>query len=166
MVIQYLLGKTVYISSQAFNDRSFLFSKNLWPFFCLVWRVMTGTCRPKVACVQTPGGVCTEISRKTSTKCARWNPDIRSLIKRWILYFLFFYLPQPLAESGETRTRLTTAIHRRLFPRFFLCLYTGYILPILDLNLESWNMRVCKRNCRFSSKWIRKKAKYANSKLT
>ena len=39
--------------------------------------VMTGTCRP-------PGAVCTQASRKTPTQCLRWNPDIRSLIKRWI----------------------------------------------------------------------------------
>ena len=38
---------------------------------------MTGTCRP-------PGAVCTQASRKTPTQCPRWNPDIRSLIKRWI----------------------------------------------------------------------------------
>ena len=165
MVIQYLLGKTVYISSQAFNDRSFLFSKNLWPFFCLVLRVMTGTCRPKVACVQTPGGVCTEISRKTSTQCARWNPDIRSLIKRWFLYFLFFYYHSHWQRArGKENTINDGDSQMSLSPIFSLFVHR---LHFADFGLDSGmviegNMTVCKRNCSFSSKWIRKKAKYAN----
>ena len=53
--------------------------------------------------VQTPWCICNKPN--IFTQCPRSNLDIRSLIKRWILYVLLFYLRQPPEENRRTRNR-------------------------------------------------------------